>query len=158
MRRGVRLGIDVGRARVGVARTDAEPLLAVPVATLQRLQGDDSVASLIAEVTRLIVEYDAKEIIVGLPMNMRGEETASTLDARLFARELALVSNIPVRLVDERLTTVSASSALRLAGMSSRSQRAVIDQQAAVVLLQHAIDSEKATNRAPGHLVSPDTQ
>lgn len=158
MRSGVRLGIDVGRVRVGVARTDAGPLLAFPVITLQRDTSDDAIAVLVAEVEKLVAEYDAVELIVGLPMNMRGDDTSSTLDARVFANALALVSNIPVRLVDERLTTVSASAALRAAGVNSRHQREMIDQQAAVVLLQHAIDSERSSNRAPGHLVSPDPQ
>jgi putative Holliday junction resolvase len=128
------------------------------VVTLQRSSAEDSVGLLIAEVTKLVVEYDAVELIVGLPMNMRGEDTASTEDARAFAHALALVINIPVRLVDERLTTVSASTALRAAGVSSRHQREMIDQQAAVVVLQHAIDSERSSNQAPGHLVSPDCE
>lgn len=148
-RRGVRLGVDVGRARIGVARCDPDGLLATPVETVPR---DD------ASVTRLIAlaeEYDASEILVGLPLNMRGEDTASTTDARTFAAALATASGVPVRLVDERLSTVSAHAALRDSGRSQRSSRSIVDQVAAVVLLQQALDVEKSTGRPAGSPVPP---
>lgn len=148
-RRGVRLGVDVGRARIGVARCDPDGLLATPVETVPR---DD------ASVTRLIAlaeEYDASEILVGLPLNMRGEDTASTTDARTFAAALATASGVPVRLVDERLSTVSAHAVLRDSGRSQRSSRSIVDQVAAVVLLQQALDVEKSTGRPAGSPVPP---
>jgi putative Holliday junction resolvase len=143
-RRGVRLGIDVGKARVGVARCDPDGMLAVPVETVPR--NDESVARIVS----LVQEHSGFEILVGLPLNMRGEDTASTADAREFAAALAAASDLPVRLVDERLSTVSAQAALRDAGRSQRSSRSIVDQVAAVVLLQQALDVEKSTGRPAG--------
>lgn len=139
----------MGRARIGVARCDPDGLLATPVETVPR---DD------ASVTRLIAlaeEYDASEILVGLPLNMRGEDTASTTDARTFAAALATASGVPVRLVDERLSTASAHAVLRDSGRSQRSSRSIVDQVAAVVLLQQALDVEKSTGRPAGSPVPP---
>ncbi len=106
-RRGVRLGIDVGRARVGVARCDPDGMLAVPVETVPR--DDLSIDRLV----QIAGEYDPLEFVVGLPVNMQGADTASTTDAREFAAALHTRSGVPVRLVDERLSTVSAHAALR---------------------------------------------
>lgn len=155
MRRGVRVGVDVGRVRVGIARTDAEPLLAVPVITLQRGDGDEATGELIQSILNISEEYEAIELVVGLPLNMQGKATPSTEDAEHIAHALANATAVPVRLVDERLTTVSASAALRSSGINTRSQKPIIDQQAAVVLLQHAIDAEKLTESPPGQLVTP---
>ncbi|MCP2636917.1 Holliday junction resolvase RuvX [Microbacterium sp. HD4P20] len=147
-RRGVRLGIDVGRVRVGVARSDPDGLLATPVETVPR---DDAA---LARIRALADEHSAFELLVGLPLNMRGEDTASTEDARTFAAALATASGVPVRLVDERLSTVSAHAALRSSGRTQRSSRSIVDQVAAVVLLQQALDVEKSTGRPPGIPVS----
>jgi putative Holliday junction resolvase len=141
--------VDVGRARIGVARCDPDGLLATPVETVPR--DDASIGRLIA----LAGEYDAREILVGLPLNMRGEDTASTTDARAFAAALATASAVPVRLVDERLSTVSAHAVLRDSGRSQRSSRSIVDQVAAVVLLQQALDVEKSTGRPAGSPVPP---
>lgn len=150
-RRGVRLGIDVGRARVGVARCDPDGMLAVPVETVPR---DDASVARIREIAQ---EHSPIEIVVGLPVNMRGEDTPSTTDAREFAAEVArAVPDAPVRLVDERLSTVSAHTALRQSGRSQKKSRGVVDQVAAVVFLQHAIDTEKRTGRAPGEMLAED--
>ncbi|WP_203579861.1 Holliday junction resolvase RuvX [Microbacterium hibisci] len=143
-RRGARLGIDVGKARVGVAKCDPDGLLATPVETVPRDDGS------VARIVELADEYSAIELLVGLPMNLRGEDTASTQDARDFAAALAAASALPVRLVDERLSTVSAHAALRSSGRSQRSSRSIVDQVAAVVLLQQALDVEKSTGRPPG--------
>ena len=143
-RRGVRLGVDVGQARVGVAKCDPDGLLATPIETVTR---DDRA---VARVTALAQEYSAFEILVGLPLNLKGEDTASTTDARTFAAAVAEASALPVRLVDERLSTVSAHAALRQSGRSQRSSRSIVDQVAAVVLLQQALDVEKSTGRPAG--------
>lgn len=148
-RRGVRLGIDVGKARVGVARCDRDGLLAVPVETVAR---DDGTTRRIVELAR---EYEAFELLVGLPISLSGGDTASTADARLVAGQLAAASGLPVRLVDERLSTVSAHAALRDSGRSQRSSRKLVDQVAAVVLLQQAIDVEKSTGIPAGALHDP---
>lgn len=150
-RRGVRLGVDVGKARVGVARCDPDGLLAVPVETVPRTD------AAVARVAELAVEYGAFEILVGLPISLSGGETASTDDARAFARSLAAAAALPVRLIDERLSTVSAHAALRQAGRSQRNSRKIVDQVAAVVLLQQAIDVEKSTG-TPAGVESTDSQ
>ncbi|MCR8671992.1 Holliday junction resolvase RuvX, partial [Agrococcus sp. HG114] len=146
MRRGVRIGVDVGRARVGVARCDRDGMLATPVETIQRASTD-----VVARLRAIAGELDAIEAVVGLPISLSGGDTPSTQDARDIAAQLA--GAMPVRLVDERLSTVTASAGMRAAGRSSKQQRQSIDQAAAVVILQHALDSERATGRAPGELL-----
>lgn len=149
MRGGVRLGVDVGKARIGVARSDFHGMLATPVSTVARGDGD------VAEIVRISAELDAVEIVVGLPLSLSGASTASTDDARAFARRL-LVAGTPVRLVDERLSTVSAQQALRANGRTTKNSRSVIDQVAATIILQHALDAERSRGTAPGELVDPD--
>lgn len=151
-RRGPRLGVDVGKARVGVARSDPDGLLATPVETVPR--GDDSVA----RVAELVSEIGAIEVLVGLPISLRGGDTASTTDARAFAREVAAAIEVPVRLIDERLSTVSAQAALRQSGRSQRGSRGIVDQIAAVILLQNGLDIEKRTGNAPGAPVPLDEE
>ncbi len=150
MRPGVRLGIDVGTARIGVARSDLHGMLATPVETVPRGAGD------IARIRELVSEIDAVEIIVGLPLALSGRETASTGDARQFAARLSAACAVPVRLVDERLSTVSANSALRASGRNAKNSRSVVDQVAAVIILQHALDFERSADSPPGAVVDPD--
>jgi len=95
------------------------------------------------------------EIVVGLPLSMSGGETASTQDARDFAGRLAAGGDLPVRMIDERLSTVSAQAALHANGRTTRSSRPVIDQVAAVILVQHALDSERSSGKPPGILLDP---
>ncbi|WP_010202669.1 Holliday junction resolvase RuvX [Salinibacterium sp. PAMC 21357] len=149
MRTGTRLGVDVGKVRVGVARSDPHGMLATPVATVQR--ASRSVQKVIA----LAVECDAVEFVVGLPIALSGRDTASTADAREFAQQLADKSAVPVRLVDERMTTMSANTALRASGRTAKNSRSVVDQVAAVIILQHALDFERSAARPPGELVEP---
>lgn len=156
-RRGARLGVDVGKARIGIAKCDPDGLLATPVETVAR--GDGSVARILV----LAEEHSAFELLVGLPLSMSGGDTASTADAREFAAALAAASvragsDRAVRLVDERLSTVSAHAALRESGRSQRSSRSIVDQVAAVVLLQQAIDFEKSQGRPPGIAVLVDQE
>jgi len=150
MRSGVRLGVDVGTVRVGVARSDLHGMLATPVETVKRGSGD------IARVLALATELEAVEIVVGLPLALSGRETASTDDARGFARRLAQKGSIAVRLVDERLSTVSANAAIRQSGKSQKQSRSVIDQVAAVIILQHALDHERGGTSLPGVVVDSD--
>jgi putative holliday junction resolvase len=149
IRRGVRLGIDVGRARVGVARSDPDGMLAVPVETVAR---DDASVRRILD---LADEYAAFEILVGLPTSLSGADTPSTTDAREFAASIAAATATPVRLVDERLSTVTAHDALRLSGRSQRRSRSMVDQVAAVVLLQQALDVERQSGNPAGVAVDP---
>lgn len=150
MRTGVRVGVDVGTVRIGVARSDPHGMLATPVETVARGAGD------IARILAIAAEVDALELLVGLPLSLAGRPTASTGDATDFAARLAAATPIPVRLVDERLTTVSANAALRSAGRTSRQSRSVVDQVAAVIIVQHALDFERAAGTPPGVIAHPD--
>jgi putative Holliday junction resolvase len=152
VRGGVRVGVDVGTVRIGVARSDNHAMLATPVETVSR---DKSGTSDLARLGAIILDLEAMEVIVGLPLALSGNRTASTDDAVHFAEALALAIAVPVRLVDERLSTVSAQAALRSSGRSTRNQRPVVDQVAATIILQHALDSERATGRPAGSLVHP---
>ena len=149
MRSGVRVGIDIGTVRIGVARSDRDGYLATPVETVDR--GSENP---IGQLVSLIAELEAIEVIVGLPLSLNGSHTASTEDALVMACELAQNVSVPVRLVDERLTTVSAHSALRAAGKKQKQTRSVIDQVAAVMILQHALDSERSSGNLPGKDIS----
>lgn len=157
MRSGVRLGVDVGKARVGLARSDLHGMLATPIETVPRTlpEGEVAASSDVLRIAEVQRELDAIEVIVGLPLALSGAETASTADARHFATALQLALPVPVRLVDERLSTVSAQSALRSSGKKAKSHRPVIDQVAAVIILQHALDSERGMGTPPGTTLSP---
>lgn len=148
VRRGVRLAIDVGSARIGVARCDPGGSLASPLTTVTRGRGD------LARLAELTEQHGAIEVIVGLPTSLSGAEGTAAATARAFARSLAArLAPVPVRLVDERFTTVTAHDALRTAGRDSRARRGVVDQAAAAVLLQAALDTERTTGRPAGEQV-----
>ncbi len=157
MRRGVRLGVDVGDVRVGVAACDPSGLIATPVETVARGEGD------LARLRTLVAEHEAVEVVVGLPRSLSGGEGPAAAKARTFADALhAALTPWPVpdvegtvRLCDERLSTVSATAQLRQQGRKGAKQRAVIDQAAAVVILQNALDTERGTGRPPGEPVRP---
>jgi putative Holliday junction resolvase len=154
--RGIKLGVDVGTVRVGVAACDPEGILATPFKTVAR---DAKKNSDIRLIVRHAKELGAVQIFVGLPRTMRGEEHASarmaTEYAGLLAAELdASGVDVPVHLVDERLSTVTAHRSLHEAGMSSRDHRKVVDQVAAAGILQHAIDMQKARGADVGSRVT----
>ncbi|HEY0888215.1 MAG TPA: Holliday junction resolvase RuvX [Nocardioides sp.] len=152
MRAGVRVGIDPGDARIGVARSDPSGFLATPVETVKRGRGD--VARISAILAEIAEESTLLEVVVGLPRSLKGGENPATAKVRDFAAVLARrVAPVPVRLVDERLTTVSAEAMLRDRGRKGQGRRAVVDQAAAVLILQHALDSERASGEAPGEMV-----
>lgn len=150
--RGARLAVDVGAVRVGVAASDPDGLIATPVETLARdtTARRTDLAALVTEVT----ERRAAVVYVGLPMHLSGKEGAASDAARAYAGELAaLVSPVEVRLVDERMSTVSAHQALHAAGRAGRKHRQVVDQVAAVVILQSALDLERSRETRAGELV-----
>ena len=149
MRHGVRLGLDPGDARIGVARSDPTGFLATPLETVRRGGGD------VRRIVRLAADAEAVEVVVGLPRSLSGGEGPAAAKTRSWASTLArALSPLPVRLVDERLTTVSAEAMLRDRGVKGRARRAVVDQVAAVVILQHALDTERATGTPPGEVIS----
>ena len=153
MRPGVRIGVDVGSVRVGVATCDPAGLIATPVETVRRGRGDlDRLAALVAE-------REAVEVVVGLPTTLAGRHGPAAEAAEEFARRLAArlgaptARDVPVRLVDERLSTVGAQRGLRESGVDTRRGRSVVDQAAAVIILQTALDAERHSGTAPGRLV-----
>jgi putative Holliday junction resolvase len=151
VRSGVRLGLDPGDARIGVARSDPSGFLATPVETVRRGRGD------LSRIARLVLDAEAVEVVVGLPRSLSGGEGPAAVRTREFAHSLARrVAPVPVRLQDERLTTVSAEAMLRDRGKKGAARRAVVDQAAAVLILQHALDTERITGRPPGEIVKGD--
>jgi putative holliday junction resolvase len=148
VRKGVRLAVDVGSVRVGVARSDPGGVLASPLTVVRSGRGD------VDELATLAAGADAIEVIVGLPTSLSGREGAAAAAARGFAARLAgRLAPVPVRLVDERFTTTQAHEALRRGGKDSRARRSVVDAAAAAVLLQAALDAERATGLPAGQLV-----
>lgn len=142
------LGIDVGTVRIGVAASDPSGSMAVPVTTVRRGRGD------LEQIAALAAERGAAGLVVGLPLRLSGQEGPAAQAIRGFAAGLARhVSPTPVRLVDERLTTASASRGLRDAGIGTRQARHVVDQVAAAAILQGALDTQRATGRPVGELV-----
>jgi putative Holliday junction resolvase len=127
------LAVDVGTVRVGVAASDPHRVLASPVETV-KAPGHGRVAELVAE-------RDAVLVVVGLPTSLSGVAASASADmARTWAARLATLVDVPIELVDERLTTVSAQAAMKASGRSAKQSRAVIDQAAAVALLQGYLD------------------
>lgn len=148
---GVRIALDVGSVRIGVAKCDRDGLLATPLTTIPA--GTEAIQALL----ELVQEHDAICVYVGKPVSLAGRDTTSTLLAIDFARELksALIqSTIQVRLIDERLSTVSAQRDMHEAGRNIKQSRDAIDQAAAVVILDHALDSERHAGDLVGEEVS----
>ena len=147
----MRVGVDPGDARIGVARSDPSGFLATPVETVRRGRGD------VRRLGQIVDECEAVEVVVGLPRSLAGGEGPAAAKVREFAASLARrIAPVPVRLCDERLTTVSAESILRDSGRHGAKRRAVVDQAAAVLILQTALDTERASGRAPGEIVEVD--
>lgn len=144
------MAIDVGTARIGLATCDPDGILASPLPAIAR-SADMSV--LVSTLTQLASELEVIEFIVGDPVSLSGNASKSTEDARKVASKLAAETSLSVRLVDERLTTVSAASKLREAGKDSKSSRALIDSASAVEILEQALAEEKHSGQAPGYLV-----
>ena len=137
------LGVDVGTVRVGLALSDETGTLASPLETLRRAKNGSDLDRLVA----LVVEHEVTEVVVGEPRHLSGASGASAEDATAYSRALAgRIGDVPVHLVDERLSTVTAAQSLREAGRDSRAQRSVIDQAAAVVILQQFLDTRGSSS------------
>jgi putative holliday junction resolvase len=148
--RGRRLGVDVGKVRVGVAVSDPDGILATPLVTVSRDVGAaaDSVPADIAELARLVGEHEVVQIVVGLPVRLDGAEGAAAIDIRAYAERLArAVGHVPVALADERMSTVVATRRLAERGVRGKRQRAVVDQAAAVEILQSWLDAQRRQTR-----------
>jgi putative Holliday junction resolvase len=141
------MGVDVGAVRVGVALSDPGGILASPLVTLRRdTDGDTDVTELL----RLVAEHQVIEVVVGLPRTLAGRRGPAALAAEEYAARLAdRATPVPVRLTDERLTTVIASRTLAGRGVRGKRQRAVVDQAAAVAILQSWLDAERSAEGRP---------
>lgn len=139
--RGRRLGVDVGSVRIGVAVSDPDAVLATPVETVRRERSGRHLRRLV----RLVTDYEAVEVVVGLPRTLADRTGPAAQDAIDVADRLAeRIAPVPVRMADERLSTVTAQRALRDAGVRSKAQRPVVDQVAAVAILQSWLDARRA--------------
>ena len=144
--RGVRLGVDVGRVRVGVAICDPDGILATPLATLARgaTPKDGGLPADISEIADLAAHHDAVGVVVGLPVGLSGQEGLAAAEVRTYAQLLAVaVRPVPIWLADERMSTVVATRRLRERGVRGKRQRAVVDQVAAVEILQGWLDAHR---------------
>jgi putative Holliday junction resolvase len=144
--RGRRLGVDVGKVRVGVAVSDPDGILATPLVTVSRDMGAaaDAVPSDIAELVRLVGEHEAVQIVVGLPVRLNGAEGPAAIDIRAYAGRLAeAVGEVPIVLADERMSTVVATRRLAERGVRGNRQLSVVDQAAAVEILQSWLDAQR---------------
>lgn len=148
MRRGVRLAIDWGDARIGVAACDRDGVLAYPLTSVP------AGATELAQLAELVAEHEPIEVLVGLPRSLSGGEGPAAAKARERAARLAVGLGVPVRLVDERLTTVTASRRLRASGKRAKQQRPLIDAAAASAILEQALAVERSGGTPPGELVS----
>jgi putative holliday junction resolvase len=147
VRSGRRVGVDVGDVRIGVAVSDPDGMLATPLETVAA--GPDALTRLGA----IVAEHDALECVVGLPLSLSGREGPAAVKVREFAAMLRdVIAPVPVRLVDERMSTMTADGLLRESGRSGAGKRAIIDQAAAVVILQTALDAERTRGTAPGEI------
>lgn len=140
------LGVDFGRARIGVAVSDELQMLAHPVETVPAWPAKNA----LARVAALAREKDVECVVVGLPRHMNGTTGSSAEEALAFAEKLRAKVTCEVRTIDERLTTVAANRALQSAGRKTRDTRGYVDQVAAQMILQSYLD------RASGALLPPE--
>ena len=147
MDRGSRLAIDVGTVRIGLAVSDPDSILSTPLPALIRSK---HLGETLQEILSLITDNGVVEVFVGDPLSLSGLETESTRDARQFANQLAELTSVPVRLVDERLTTVTASSKLRLNGLNAKTAKGLIDSASAVEILEQALNVSKKSGKPAG--------
>ncbi|SMY10987.1 Holliday junction resolvase RuvX [Brevibacterium jeotgali] len=145
-RRGRRIALDVGSVRVGVASCDPDGILATPLDVVRR--DDDAAAA--ARIAELVAEQSALEIVAGRPRSLDGSDRAAVGAAEEFLRAVASAVDVPIRLVDERFTTVQAHGVLQSAGRNSKQRREIVDAVAAVLILQAALDTEKSGGSPAG--------
>ncbi|MFG1917145.1 Holliday junction resolvase RuvX [Micromonospora sp. NPDC048898] len=144
--RGVRIGVDVGQVRVGISRSDPDGILATPLVTLARdlTAAPDAVPSDLAELAALVAEHEAVGVVVGLPVNLAGKHGPAAVHVKAYADRLVdVIAPVPVTLTDERMSTVVASRRLAERGVRGKRQRAVVDQAAAVEILQSWLDAQR---------------
>ena len=139
MQRGRRIAFDYGDVRIGVAMSDPDSILASPLTTLA-----SSDPKLFQQIALLIDEHEPVALYVGEPLNLSGESSASAQKAAAFAEKLQMEFNVPVTMIDERLSTVTATNAMRQSGVSAKDARSKVDMAAAVAILEQGLAIEKA--------------
>jgi putative Holliday junction resolvase len=147
---GRKLAIDIGRARLGIAVSDLSGILSSPLDSVRRLADDSDT---IQEILKIVTDNEVQEIYVGDPVSLSGEITPSTDDARNFASLLQSTTVLPVRLIDERLTTVTAARNLRDSGKNAKTSKSLIDSASAVVILEAVLQVERVSGEAAGRSV-----
>ena len=147
-RLGRRIAVDFGVARIGIAISSVDGLICSPLATVV------NDAQAFENILRLIAENHAFEVYVGLPLNLQGERTRSTELAIEFAKELASLASVPIRVIDERMSTRAAQGQLLASGKNTKQSKGIIDAAAASLILESALAFEKATGKTPGHDVT----
>ena len=150
MRRGVRLALDLGSVRTGVARCDASATLSSPMA-VWAVASAEAIAPLLSNALN---EDDVLEVLIGLPTALSGDQGIAAENVRTIAAELkSLLPAVAFRLVDERLTTAAARKQLQASGYTTRTDRSLIDAASAAVLLEDALEAERRQGTAPGELL-----
>lgn len=144
----MRIGVDVGSVRVGIARSDPDGILAVPEVTLSRD------AQTVPRIADIVAEHDARIVYVGLPLGLDGHPGAAAEAVVDFARTLVAHLSVPVHLVDERMSTITAQRSLHEAGKRTKESRAYVDQAAAVVIVESALARERADGTRAGEAVT----
>ncbi len=148
IRKGCRIGLDLGQARIGVAKTDIDGIMAVPVGVIRRYESNEDGIKTIVKYVR---KFNAFEIVVGYPVLLSGKQGTSAKSAKKYAIKLKeALPELSVRLVDERLTTVSAHASLLEAGKRRNTHKSIIDQVAATYILENALEYEKKNNQPAG--------
>jgi len=138
MQRGRRIAFDYGDVRIGVAMSDPDSILASPLTTLA-----SSDPRLFQQIALLFNEHEPIAIFVGDPLNLSGESSVSAQKAAAFAEKLRTEFNVPVTMIDERLSTVSATNAMRQSGVKAKDARTKVDMAAAVAILEQGLAIEK---------------
>jgi putative Holliday junction resolvase len=147
---GRKLAIDIGRARLGIAISDLSGILSSPLDSVRRIADDSET---IQEILKIVADNEVQEMYVGDPVSLSGEITPSTDDARNFASLLQSTTVLPVRLIDERLTTVTAARNLRDSGKNAKTSKSLIDSASAVVILEAVFQVEQVSGEAAGRSV-----
>lgn len=147
MRPGTRFALDLGESRIGVAKSDASGMLASPFGVYK------TVEDWLSPFSQVLVEWEAIELLIGLPTDLEGNNGIAAQNVlERVAHIRTVLADVPIRLVDERFTTVTARRNLQAAGYNSRSDKTLIDAAAATVLLQGALDAERASGQPGGEM------
>lgn len=138
MKPGRRIAFDFGEVRIGVAITDPSGMLATPLQFISNLE-----LNLVEELRDLYLQYEPIYTAIGFPLHLSGNESAKSSSVTTFAEKISEISNAPIYLVDERLTSVSANRTLRDAGLNSKAARKEVDSVAAAAILDSALNQER---------------